>query len=452
MAARQSFDRQPFDRQPLDRSALDRPAVDRWSAWQAMDSGRLLLMAVSGMLVLAAVASLAVTTLQPHQVKPAVAFGLFIAFGELLRLGLPGGREAAPIAMAGAMGYALLLGLKGSALASPRLALQVIAVAAIGMAIGALPHVAAGRPFGVTGICTRLVAVACVAFIFRPLAGLHAVYGHWWAALALMAALVTLGWLTETLISALIRADDVGARFSVAVRDEMRVQWPLGAAVGSSAVITVFAAQVMGLTELAVFIGPLLVTQIAFRRYAGIRATYLQTVRSLASVTEVGGYVESGHSRRVARLAVCVGRELGMPEPALLDLEYAALMHDIGQLSLIDPIPGGATVLVSIEDQNRIAGLGAEVIAQAGVLDGVAELVRCQNWPSQGHEPPPPLGSRIIRAANAFDDMVGGSADRDRTAAALERLRMDTSAEYDARVVQALAEVAGRRPAGRAGV
>jgi response regulator RpfG family c-di-GMP phosphodiesterase len=134
-----------------------------------------------------------------------------------------------------------------------------------------------------------------------------------------------------------------------------------------------------------------------------------------------------------------------MPEPALLDLEYAALMHDIGQLSLLDPIPGGATVLVSIADQNRIAELGAEVIRQAGVLDGVAELVRCQNWPSRGHEPSPPAGSRIIRAANAFDDMVGGSADRDRAAAALERLRMDTAVEYDARVVQALTEVAGRR-------
>ncbi|HMG63076.1 MAG TPA: phosphohydrolase, partial [Streptosporangiaceae bacterium] len=74
---------------------------------------------------------------------------------------------------------------------------------------------------------------------------------------------------------------------------------------------------------------------------------------------------------------------------------------------------------------------------------------RCQNWPSRGAEPPPPVGSRIIRAANAFDDMVGGSTDRDRTAAALERLRMDTAVEYDPRVVQALTEVAGRRPAGR---
>jgi response regulator RpfG family c-di-GMP phosphodiesterase len=246
-------------------------------------------------------------------------------------------------------------------------------------------------------------------------------------------------------IGALIRADDQSARFSVALWDEMRVQWPLGAAVGSTAIIIVFAAEVMGLSELGVFIGPLLVTQVAFRRYAGIRATYLQTVRALARVTEVGGYVESGHSRRVSKLAVAVGRELGMPEPDLLNLEYAALMHDIGQLSLPDPIPAGATVLASAADQQRIAELGAEVIRQAGVLDKVAELVRCQNWPSRGHEPEPPIGSKIIRAANAFDDLVGGSTDRDRTAAALERLRLDTASEYDPGVVEALSEVAGKR-------
>src|SRR6202049_1687460 len=215
----------------------------------------------------------------------------------------------------------------------------------------------------------------------------------------------------------------------------------------------------MGLVALAILIAPLLVTQVAFRRYAGIRSTYLQTVRALARVTEVGGDVEDGHSHRVGRLAVAVGRELGMNEPDLLELEYAALMHDIGQLSLPDPIPGGATVLVSPEDQRRIAELGASVIEQAGVLDRVAEIVRCQDRPWRGTEsgstgagstgpgstgPGPPVGSRIIRAANAFDDLVGGSTDRDRTTAALERLRLDTAVQYDPGGVEALSQVNGR--------
>jgi response regulator RpfG family c-di-GMP phosphodiesterase len=119
-------------------------------------------------------------------------------------------------------------------------------------------------------------------------------------------------------------------------------------------------------------------------------------------------------------------------------------MHDIGQLSLPDPIPGGATVLVSPADQQRIAELGAEVIRKAGVLDRVAEIVRRQAEPCRGSSPGPPVASRIIRAANAFDDLVGSSTDRDRANAALERLRLDTAMEYDLGAVEALSRVVGR--------
>jgi HD domain len=426
-----------------------RPEPDRMAYWQAVDSGRLLLMAAAAMLVTASFASTAVFLNDHHPPiiinwSAAVAFGGLVAFGELLRLALPGGREAAPIAMVGAMSYALLLMVPGkpyNAQIPPEL---VIAVCAVGMMVGALPHIAAGRPAGVTGMCTRLVAVAGVAFIFRLVVFIHVQPRPWELIVAVLAVLIFFGWLVDTVVSALIRADDVGARFSVALVDEIRLQWQLGLAVGASVIITVFSVKAVGLPVLIAFTGPLLVTQVAFRRYAGIRATYLQTVRSLARVTEVAGYVESGHSRRVSRLAVAIGRGLGMAEPQLLALEYAALMHDIGQLSLRDPIPGGATVLVSPADQERIAELGADVIRQAGVLDEVAELVRCQAWPARGHDPAPPVGSRVIRAANAFDDMVGSSTDRDRSVAAIDRMRLDP-VRYDADVVSVLSEVASRR-------
>jgi hypothetical protein len=425
----------------------ERAAGGSWR--QAMDSGELLLVAAAGMLVVAAVAQTAAAGVV--QLRIALAFGALIAFGEVLRLSLPGGRESAPIGSAGALAYAVVLQVGRVVAVQP--ALQVIAVAAAGMVLGALPHLAAGRPTGLAGIASRLVAVAVVAASFRPLARYTAITDprHWWLALVAMVGLLVAGWWVECLIRALISADALRARFGVALWDEMRVQLPLGVAVAATAILIAFAADMMGLVALGVFIAPLLVTQVAFRRYAGIRATYLQTVRALARVTEVGGYVEDGHARRVGQLAVVMGRDLGMGEPELLELEYAALMHDIGQLSLRDPIPGGATVLASPEDQRRIAELGASVIGEAGVLDGVAEIVRCQNWPWRGPDGEPPVGSRIIRAANAFDDLVGGSADTSRTMAALARLRLDTANEYDPAVVEALARVAGRRhePTGR---
>ena len=409
---------------------------------QVLDSGQSLLVVFAGLLLIAAVAQTAVAGVK--DVRAAVAFGALIAFGELLRLTMPGDRETAPIAMAGALAYALLLRIGNDP--ARQSAQQVIAVTALGMIIGALPHLAVGLA-RLPAMAARLLAVACVAAIFRPLANASLIGGRWWSELPVMVSLVIVAWLVEAVIAALIRTDALRARFGVTLLDELRVQLPLGAAVGASAILIAFAAEIMGLWAVAVFTAPLLVTQVALRRYAGIRATYLQTVRALARVTEIGGYVEAGHSARVSRLSVAIGRELGMPEPQLLELEYAALMHDIGQLSLRDPIPGGATVLVVREEQRRIAEYGAEVIEQAGVLDAVADIVRRQSDPCRpaGRGQEPPLSSRIIRAANAFDDLVGSSVEPSRAAAAVQRLRLDTASEYDPRVVEALSRLVSRR-------
>ncbi|MGH3171750.1 MAG: HD-GYP domain-containing protein [Trebonia sp.] len=410
---------------------------------QILDSGQSLLVLFAGVLLVASVAQTA--AIGTRDAASALVFGALIAFGELLRLNMPGDREAAPIATAGSLAYALLLRVGNHPATAG--AQQIVAVAAIGMIIGALPHLAVGRPSRLAGMAARLLAVACVAGVFRPLADGDVIVRHWWFELPVMASLVVVAWLVEVVIAALIRADALRGRFGVTLLDEMRVQLPLGVAVGASALLISFAAEVMGLAAVAVFTAPLLVTQVALRRYTGIRATYLQTVRALARATEVRGDVEPGHSARVSRLAVAVGRELGMAEPALLELEYAALMHDIGQLSLRDPIPGGATVLVVRDEQRRIAEYGAEVIQQAQVLDSVADIVRRQSDPYRPADPglAPPLSSRIIRAANAFDDLVGSSVESSRGTAAVERLRLDTAAEYDPQVVEALSRVVNRR-------
>ncbi|MEU8267653.1 HD domain-containing phosphohydrolase [Sphaerisporangium sp. NPDC049002] len=376
----------------------------------------------------------------------AVAFGMLVAAGELARLTMPGNREVAPIGAAAALGYTLLLDVGG--VPTRHSALQVVAVMSAGMALGALPHLAVGRPPQLDAIARRLLSGALLAFAYRPLAStLYATTDHgtgtWWVVLGVMAALITAMLTADVLIAAVLRAEQVRTAFRVAIRDELRMAAPLGAAVAASGTLLALASHSMNLAALVVFAAPLLVTQVAFRKYAGIRATYLQTVRALARVTEVGGYVEPGHSRRVSRLSLAIGRELGMAEPELLELEYAALMHDIGQLSLRDPIPGGATVLTDPAQARSIAELGAEVIKKTGVLDRVAEIVRRQGDSFTGPDLPP-LASRVIKAANAYDDLVGGSTDRDRAAAALERLRVDGGDEYDPAVVESMARVVDR--------
>ncbi|WP_018658386.1 HD-GYP domain-containing protein [Actinomadura flavalba] len=430
-------------------------AEPRRAGWQTVDSGQALLIASAGLIVLVAVTQVAAVGIV--QTEPAVFFGVLIALGELFRMVMPGNREVAPVATAGALGYALLVGVGPGATGAvldvrpaEHSPFQVIAVAAVGMLVGTLPHIAVGRTPRLDALARRLFTVALVALCFRPVLALGL---GWLPLLLVMGAVVVGSCFLDVLVAALIRAESV--RFGIAVRDEIRAKIALCAATSATAMLIAVATTLLGPAALLVFTAPILVTQFAFRRYAGIRATYLQTVRALSKVTEVGGYVEAGHSRRVARLSVAMGRELGMPEEELLELEYAALMHDIGQLSLGDPIPGGATVLASPAEQRRIADLGAEVIRETGVLDRVADIVRQSSHPYRtGHDEPggdgrpvpPPLAGRVIKVANAYDDLVGDSADRDRGAAVLERLRLDSAAEYDPAVVEALSRVVDRRP------
>lgn len=414
----------------------------RGPIWRTHRPVRAVLVAVVGACALAALVRTAITGFVEPYV--ALSFCLVIAAGELARITLPGHREAAPVASAGAISYAFLLTLGSGPLHHS--AWQVVAVTSLGVALGELPHIAVGRSPRVEGVARRILVAALLAVSFRPLAEHLDLSGPSVPAMLLMTLLVTLTWTVDALAAAVLRAERLRTRLRVAVRDELRAQSALGAAIGSSGVLIAMACAVTGLAGLLVFSAPLLVSQAAFRRHAEVRRTYLETVRALSRVTEVGGYVENGHSRRVSRLAHGIACELGLAEAELRELEYASLMHDIGQLSLREPIAGGATVLASPREQRRIAELGSAIIRETGVLDSVAEMVRrqCEPLTGDGDEGVPPLGSRIIKVANAFDDLVGENGDAERRAAVLERLRMDTDSEYDPRVVDALATVLSR--------
>jgi HD superfamily phosphodiesterase len=403
------------------------------------------LVPVAAVVVVAAVAHTAAQGLE--DVAVAVAFAAFVAFGELVRLTLPGERDAAPLAVAGALAYCLLPEVAGTQ--AEHGASQVIAVTATGILIGGLPHAAAGRVIGLEDAARRLLVVAAAAAAFRPVvdpAGADLDPGP--ALAAVMIGVLLGAGALDALLAALTRAQTDRTRLRNTWRDELRTELSIGSAIGATGMLIALAVGVMDLWAIPVFCAPLLLTQFSFRRFVAIRETYLQTIRSLSRVTELGGYTETGHARRVSELALAVGRELGMTADDLRDLEYAALMHDLGQLSLSEPIPGGATIMVDPGEQRRIAEEGARVIRATGVLDRVAELVALSTEPyRRPHEaldPTLPVGASVIKAANAFDDLVGESASPQRRLDALERLRLGMAYEYDPRVVAALSRVVER--------
>ncbi|WP_405457221.1 HD-GYP domain-containing protein [Streptomyces sp. NBC_00101] len=392
----------------------------------------------------------------------ALAFGALVAVGELgscvrtgpgpvpagagpeagvRRGGLPGEREPAPLGSAGAFAYALL----GRSAGEPtgQGVLQVVAVVVVAQLLAAVPRPGHGRGPGPghDRLARRVLTVAFAAVCFQPLRDAEqftGVLGEGPAYAVLLVALLGLTALCDAVLAAFVRAARTRYPYGTHLRDELRGLPGIGSAVCATGAVMALGVAVAGLWALPVLCVPLLLTQVSFRRYAAVRATYRQTIASLARATEVAGYTPPGHARRVAELCTAVGRELGLGGGELAVLEYAALMHDIGQLSLVDPLADGATARLPAAEQRRIALLGGAVVRQTGVDAKVAVVVERQADPYREQ----PLTARIVRAVNAYEDLRGEGAGG--ALRALEQLRLGTGHDYQPQVVEALAAVLAR--------
>ncbi|MFF4098107.1 HD-GYP domain-containing protein [Streptomyces sp. NPDC001903] len=350
-------------------------------------------------------------------------------------------RRPAPLAFAGALAYALL----GSDAAEPTHhgVLQIVTVVAAAALAGIVPRIARGRAPAADHLARRVLTVAFAAVCFQPLYNsgrLEEGVGQGPYLVLFLLLLLGLTAQCDAVLAAALARARTGWPYGPLLRDELRAQLGIGSAICATGVVMALGVAVAGLWALPVFCLPLLLTQLSFHRITAIRTTYRQTITSLARATEIAGYTRPGHSRRVAALSCAVGRELGLSERELTVLEYAALMHDIGQLSLVDPVRAGATAGLPAAEARRIAALGGDVARQTGVPAEVAVIVERQADPYREQ----PALARIVRAVNAYEDLLGGTRHPGGPLAALEQLRLGTGRDYQPEVVECLARVLAR--------
>jgi len=176
------------------------------------------------------------------------------------------------------------------------------------------------------------------------------------------------------------------------------------------------------------------------------------TVAALATTVDSSTPFLEGESERVAGLVVEIGRRIGLSSWRMQTLEYAALLHDIGYLSIGKRILSKDDCL-SIEEWNAVrrhAEVGAGIIGRVGSLKRVSQIVRAHHERPDGRGYPEglkrdqiPRESGVLKVADAFVAMTTDRPYRRAMSAgdALKKIRSGAGTHFDIRAVRGLIEL-----------
>ena len=186
-----------------------------------------------------------------------------------------------------------------------------------------------------------------------------------------------------------------------------------------------------------------------------LAATYRKTALLLGGIVEADDVSTGVHSLGVVRLSAAVAGELGVGEQGMRELEYAALLHDIGKIKIPKSILHKQGPLDAAEwvVMRTHAALGAEMLESVGgMLAEIAPIVRHhhERWDGSGYPSglaadAIPLHSRIISCCDTFSAItsdrpyrVAGSVEE-----AMAEIERVSGSQLDANVVEALCRVLG---------
>jgi diguanylate cyclase (GGDEF)-like protein len=155
------------------------------------------------------------------------------------------------------------------------------------------------------------------------------------------------------------------------------------------------------------------------------------------------------HSTRVAEVASATAEALGWDPAAVGLLRLAAMLHDIGNVSIPDGILGKPAPLTGreLEEVRRHSDVGAQLVGRVDGLDPIVPWIRHVHERFDGGGYPDglageaiPEASRILLVADAFVAMTSGRPYRRALPAdaAVAELRSAAGTQLDSRCVEGL--------------
>ena len=208
----------------------------------------------------------------------------------------------------------------------------------------------------------------------------------------------------------------------------------------------------VGIVGILLFFLPLLLARRSFELYTKMRKVYLETIRALAAAIDAKDPYTKGHSERVAETSVALAQKLNLSGRDIENIEYTALLHDIGKIGIDDSILGKKSSLTSQEfdkiKEHTI--MGANIIEPVDFLKNSYKAIYHHHEKYNGKGYPDgiksediPILARIIAVADAYDAMGSDRPYRKKLNKdkILKELKDQSGKQFDPKVVKALISV-----------
>ena len=174
----------------------------------------------------------------------------------------------------------------------------------------------------------------------------------------------------------------------------------------------------------------------------------LNSIRTLATLTEAKDEYTHGHSKKVMQHSLVICKGLNLSEKHTDVVRKSALLHDVGKVIVDNSILRKKSQLnkKEWEEIKKHPTIGADIVFKTGFLSHIAPSIKHHHEKfSGGGYPEPemkknniPIASRIISVADAYDAMSSNRAYRkalDKNEI-LKQLKNNSGKQFDPKIVQ----------------
>jgi putative two-component system response regulator len=141
----------------------------------------------------------------------------------------------------------------------------------------------------------------------------------------------------------------------------------------------------------------------------------LGAISSLVNALEAKNKYKSGHSQRVAYIAVVIAKEIGLSPQMIDSLQIASLVHNIGNIGVREIILNKTAPLTldELEHIQKHPEIGEHILVPLAGEREILKIVRNHHEHYDGTGYPDglkashiPLGARILAVADAYEAMI----------------------------------------------